>query len=296
MFSPPHWSSHSLRPPVASPGVTRWPLSLLSRARTSRVVVTASRPSPDVLALSEKGRFLNLSQHDQLWSGNGRFVYFEGRYRDPVVWLSIVTPAGDQRRLLNVEGLDISSLSISRDGRKVLIASHGSRVVETYLASGIRQDTIRFSTIESIDVATGARKQLASVDNMSISRASYSPDGRRVAFVGRTDDPNTHYNIYVMNAGGGSIRRLTDLDWGLNPFEPPRWSPNGREILYSYETLFIDDITHYDDIFVVDVVSGRSTNLTNSPDETTGSTAGLRTAGGWRSMRVKRRASGRSTS
>jgi hypothetical protein len=236
------------------------------KGANSRVVVTAGRPSPDVLALSEKGRFLNLSQHDQLWSGNGRFVYFEGRYRDPVAWLSIATQSGDAKRLANVAGLDVSSLSISRDGRKVLIAFEGSRVVETYLASGTRQDTIRFSTIESIDAATGVRKQIALVDGMSISRASYSPDGKRVAFVGRTDDPQTHFNIYVMNAGGGPIERLTDLDTEMNPFEPPRWSPNGRMILCALETLFIDDITHYDDIFVVDVVSGKSTNLTGSPD------------------------------
>jgi Tol biopolymer transport system component len=57
---------------------------------------------------------------------------------------------------------------------------------------------------------------------------------------------------------------------GVAHFEPPRWSPNGREILYSYETQFIDDITHYDDLFRVDVASGRSTNLTNTPNDDDG--------------------------
>jgi Tol biopolymer transport system component len=105
---------------------------------------------------------------------------------------------------------------------------------------------------------------------MSIDRASFSPNGQRISFVGRTDDPYTHYNIYVMNADGSGMRRLTDLDSGMNPFEPPRWSPSGRELLYSYETLFIDDITHYDDIFAVDVARGHTINLTNSPNDDEG--------------------------
>jgi Tol biopolymer transport system component len=236
------------------------------KGTNSRVVVAASWPSIDVLALGEMGRFLNAGQHDQVWSGNGEFVYFEGKGRDPVTWLNMITLAGNPRRLLNVADLDISSLSISRDGRKVLIAYPGSRVIETLSESGLRQDTVRFSTVGAIDVATGERALLGSFDGMSISRASYSPDRRLIAFVGRTDDPQTHYNIYVMKANGGSVRRLTDLDAEMNPFEPPRWSPNGEKLLYSLETLFIDDITHYDDIFVIDVVSGKTVNLTDTPN------------------------------
>jgi dipeptidyl aminopeptidase/acylaminoacyl peptidase len=236
------------------------------KGTNARVVVTARRPSPDVLLLGEMGRFLNLSQHDQLWSDNGKFVYIEGKNRDPVIWLSIVTMAGDQHRLLDVEHLDLLSLSISRDGRRVLISYRASRVVETPFQDGTRQDTVRFSVIESVEVATGATRQLASVDNMVVTRASYSPDRRHVAFVGRTDDPFTHYNIYVMNAHGSDMRRLTDLNSEMNPFEPPLWSPDCRRILYSIETLFIDDITHFDDIFVVDTATGISMNLTNSPN------------------------------
>jgi dipeptidyl aminopeptidase/acylaminoacyl peptidase len=237
------------------------------RGTNGRVVVTASRPDPDVLALSERGRYLNLGQLDQLWSNDGRLVYLEGKGRDPVTWLSVVTMAGSQRRLLNVEALDISSLSISRDGLKVLIALQGSRVVETPVENGTRQDTIRFSAVDSIDTANGAVTHLASVDNMSISRASYSPDRRLIAFVGRTDDPQTRYNIYAINADGeGIIRCLTKLNAEMNPFEPPRWSPDGTKILYSLETLFIDDITHYDDLFVLDVGSGKSYSLTDTPN------------------------------
>jgi Tol biopolymer transport system component len=241
------------------------------KGTSGRVVATATRPSPDVLAIGELGRCLTRSVHDQLWSRNGRLVCFEGAYRDPLTWLDVVDANGNnRRRLVDVEGLDLSSLSISPDGKKVLIAYHDSRTVETPFQGSVRVDTIRFSAVDSIDTANGTVRHLASVDNTSIDRAVFSPNGQRIAFVGRTDDPNTHYNIYVMNADGSNMRRLTDLDAEMNPFEPPRWSANGREILYSYETLFIDDITHYDDLFRVDVASGRSTNLTNTPKDDDG--------------------------
>ncbi len=235
------------------------------------MVVTWSRASADVVHFTEFGRCVNLSGHDSSWSRDGKLVYYEGTGREPYTWLSIIYADGAaQRRLLNVEGLDLYSVSISPDGSKVLVVYHDSRVDKTPSQGSERQDTVRFDVIESVDTATGAVTQIASVDNISIDRAVYSPDGRRIAFVGRTDDPETHFNIYVMNTDGSQMRRLTDLDWGLSPFEPPRWSPDGRKILYSFETLFVDGITHYDDIFVVDVASGRTANLTNSPEEDDG--------------------------
>ncbi len=241
------------------------------KGRGGYVVVTRTRGSADVIHITELGRCVNVSLHDQLWSRNGKLVYYEGAGREPLTWLSVIDADGiDQHRLLNVQDLDLSSVSISPDGTKVLVVYRDSRVVTTPFQGSARQDTFRFSAIDSINTATGEVRHLASVDNMSIDRAVYSPDGRRIAFVGRTDDPDTHFNIYIMNADGSGRRRLTDLEWGLNPFEPPRWSPDGRQILYSYETVFIDDITHYDDIFVVDVTSGRSTNLTSSPNEDDG--------------------------
>jgi Tol biopolymer transport system component len=241
------------------------------KGTSGRVVATATRPSPDVLAIVELGRSLNRSVHDQLWSRDGKLVYFEGAYSDPVTWLDTVNADGSNRhRLVDVEGQDLSSLSSSPDGRKVLIAYQDSRTVGTPLQGSVRVDTIRFTSIDSIDTASGAVTRVASVDNMSIDRAVFSPNGQRIAFVGRTDDPYTYFNIYVMDADGTNMIRLTDLGWGLNPFEPPRWSPNGRKILYSCEALFIDDSTHYDDIFGVEVASGRNTNVTNSPHDDDG--------------------------
>jgi Tol biopolymer transport system component len=61
---------------------------------------------------------------------------------------------------------------------------------------------------------------------MSVSNEddpTWSPDGRKIAFV-RPDDPDP--GIYVVNANGGGLKRLS-TGWD------PTWSPNGRRIAFT---------------------------------------------------------------
>lgn len=61
--------------------------------------------------------------------------------------------------------------------------------------------------------------------------ASWSPDGRRLAFTSKRDG---HAEVYVANADGTDPRRLTQHASyrSLNP----SWSPDGRHIAYYFET------------------------------------------------------------
>jgi ABC-type sugar transport system substrate-binding protein len=86
-------------------------------------------------------------------------------------------------------------------------------------------------------------------------KPSWSPDGRRIAFVSnRENDQGGGQFIYVMNADGSDVHQLTfenDSNW-------PDWSHDGSQVTY----------TSKGDIFIINADgSGEAVNLTNSPEE-----------------------------
>lgn len=65
------------------------------------------------------------------------------------------------------------------------------------------------------------------------SDLAWSPDSRRLAFLSRIGS-ETQQQLYVTDAGGGTIRRFTNLKGDLSN---PRWSPDGKTLAF----LFIDN-------------------------------------------------------
>ena len=87
---------------------------------------------------------------------------------------------------------------------------------------------------------------------------SWSPDGKRIAFVSERNDRDWNRQIYVMDNDGGNQRNLSNNDfdeWG------PSWSPDGKRIAFvSYrETEF----PNYD-IYVIDTNGDNQRRLTKN--------------------------------
>jgi Tol biopolymer transport system component len=63
---------------------------------------------------------------------------------------------------------------------------------------------------------------------MEVEVSSWSPDGRRIAFMGR--EHNNPYRIRLVSRDGGPIEEAAE---GSDSQGGPSWSPDGKEIVYA---------------------------------------------------------------
>lgn len=81
----------------------------------------------------------------------------------------------------------------------------------------------------TIDLATGAIAPLGTGGEWDDEQPRWSPDGRRVAF---KSNRGGSYNLYLMNADGSNVERLTEH--GGNDHDPT-WLPDGHSLVFSSE-------------------------------------------------------------
>jgi dipeptidyl aminopeptidase/acylaminoacyl peptidase len=88
-----------------------------------------------------------------------------------------------------------------------------------------------------IEAAGGKDKQITSGEDWNDTDPQWSPDGSRIAFVsdrtGREYDDSRNKDVWVISADGGALTKISDhaFDDDL-----PRWSPDGKQILFAGRT------------------------------------------------------------
>ncbi len=88
---------------------------------------------------------------------------------------------------------------------------------------------------------------------------SWSPDGKRIVFVGLTEREN-EYQSYVVSSQGGAVHRVLPNDGG--PQTDPDWSPDGKKIVYSTSPLGGRDTKSV--IRILDIATRNVTTLPGS--------------------------------
>lgn len=81
--------------------------------------------------------------------------------------------------------------------------------------------------IYTIDLATGRVTALTGSGDWNDEQPRWSPDGRRIAF---KSDRSGSNNLYVMDANGGNVTRLTEHG-GID--HDPTWLPDGESMVFT---------------------------------------------------------------
>ena len=80
--------------------------------------------------------------------------------------------------------------------------------------------------IYTIDLATGRVSAMTRDGDWNDEQPRWSPDGQRIAF---TSNRGGSYNLYVMDADGGNVSRVTNH--GGNDHDPV-WLPDGQSLVF----------------------------------------------------------------
>jgi Tol biopolymer transport system component len=129
--------------------------------------------------------------------------------------------------------------ALSRDGRRLAFSQRS-----------LRQNIFRIELAGGGGPAGAPREMVPSTREDAWPQ--YSPDGERIAFL---SDRSGVRQIYVCDAGGSNLQRLTSLAGGVErPY--PGWSPDGRRIVFAARAAGSADI------YVLDVHGGQPRRLT----------------------------------
>ncbi len=126
--------------------------------------------------------------------------------------------------------IEITDLYHLRSVGEVALSPDGARLA--FAVQHTDRPGAPYSRIWTAELAGGAAAPFANGIEGSIPR--WSPDGKRLAFIGRTGDDKS--GIVLANADGTGVEPLTDVVGSNHPLpqvgERLAWSPDGRRIAY----------------------------------------------------------------
>jgi dipeptidyl aminopeptidase/acylaminoacyl peptidase len=239
------------------------------------------------LQLTDLGGCVNALQ----WSPDGRRIVFSNdRYGAQDIW-TVTVPGGEVNRLTDDSRYEVYP-TWAPDGRHILYVRMDDRWVDHDVleipASGGQPrlvvedrdffdyraglsfgtplpspdgESVLFRSLRSgwhnywVVPRSGGDAARVAASEADQSHARWSPDGREVAYL---ENHNGTYELRIAEVATGDSRALVRPE-GMGVVDKPEWSPDGRRISYTLSTP-----TTLEDLWVVEVTTGRTHQLTNS--------------------------------
>jgi len=109
-----------------------------------------------------------------------------------------------------------------------------------------------------VNVPNGEAKQITEGQDWNDTDPQWSPDGTRIAFVsdrtGKAYDNGHNTDVWVIPAAGGTLIKISDHAF---EDESPRWSPDGKQILFTGQTA----LHQFPKLYVTDSAGGAASQL-----------------------------------
>jgi len=185
-----------------------------------------------------------LSNHGPIFSPDGKRLVFtqqDASGKDSNIFL-VDLANGDKTLLTPHEGEQLyGAAHFSPDGKSLLIDSDAANGYENAALLNIASKKIAWLTREQWELSSG----------------DFTPDGKFVTWTANVDG---YQNIYLHELATGKTRELA-LPRGVNSpaGSPHAFSPDGKRMIYAH-----DGADSPDDLYLYDLASGKSTQLTHS--------------------------------
>jgi dipeptidyl aminopeptidase/acylaminoacyl peptidase len=203
----------------------------------------------------------DFSSNSPRWSPDGKtLAILSARNPDssasdspkPQVYLLPMTSGGEGIALTKLKN-GVQSYQWSPDGTRIVVV--GSSGPSDGIAPADRKSDVRHYThtrykfndtgwyddkrrhLWVVNTQSGEAKQITEGQDWNDTDPQWSPDGTRIAFVsdrtGKAYDDSYNTDVWVIPATGGTLTKISD-----HPFEDesPRWSPDGKQILFTGQT------------------------------------------------------------
>ncbi len=182
----------------------------------------------DIYAISSDGSGLRRLTDDPAvegtarWSPDGSLISFYSSRAQAEGFMWLMKPDGTDQRVIHLDQNPADTEARCRGVTPFSWLPDSKRILFQGSGPGTSAVEICAANIDGSEIEV-----IRSDEDVTNLAPAASPDGRRIAFA---SDRDGDLEIYVMDADGGGLRRLTD-DPGRD--DQPTWSPDGRWIAFT---------------------------------------------------------------
>lgn len=139
-------------------------------------------------------------------------ILFES-YTNGLSDICMINPDGSGFRNLTNDNFDNREPCLSSDLNKIVYKSYLNDLWRIFI----------------LDLRTMQKYELNVLPGFNCGYPRWSPDGKKIAFHARSDDNQSSYEIYTVNANGSNLSRLTE---NVCKDIFPNWAPDGSKLAF----------------------------------------------------------------